>query len=65
MKRYEITVQGHWHKWGLEIDADDQTVYDLRRDGFQMDELVNTIPEQSPIPVWLWCWLQDMKLVRK
>jgi hypothetical protein len=61
-KRYSLTVRGERSVWSFTIEAEPEHVEDWRRDGLEVDELLNTIP------VWVvdlrltraWCFAQDI-----
>lgn len=58
--KYVIHVRGKRHEWGITIP--ERMVDDLRDDGFEVMEVVNTVP------MWVvdlgltrvWCWCQDV-----
>ena len=46
MKRlYSLTVRGNQHQWSFETLIDPKYVDEWRRDGLEIDEVCNTIPE--------------------
>ena len=57
MPRYSLTLS---RKWSVEIKAPEAQIEAMRRDGYVIDELVNTAPEW--LPHWAvrpWFRLQD------
>jgi hypothetical protein len=61
-KRYALTVRGDRSTWSFEILARPQHVEDWRRDGLEVDELLNVIPAWA-VDLGLtriWCFVQDV-----
>jgi hypothetical protein len=59
MPRYMIEVRGERDEWGIFVP--EQMVEGLRADGFEVIEVVNSIPYW--MPSWAirpWCLLQDI-----
>lgn len=57
---YAVTIRGRQHEW--QIPCPDASVEALREDGFEVVEVVNTIPEWV-VSLGLtrsWCALQDL-----
>jgi len=57
MPRYSLALS---RKWSVEIKAPAAQIEAMRRDGYVIDEICNTIPDW--LPHWLvrpWCRLQD------
>jgi hypothetical protein len=61
-KRYTITVHGKQKTWGFPIKADPAHVEDWRADGFEVDEVLNMIPDWAVNLglTYVWCWVQDV-----
>lgn len=60
-QRYSLTVSGSKHTWVFPISAPPEHVADWRADGFDVTEVVNTIP--AHMPYWLmrlWAKAQDI-----
>lgn len=62
MTKYIATVRGKQHEWGVEIP--ESAVEDMRADGFEVLEIVNSIPawvaDLGYVPARLWCLGQDI-----
>lgn len=59
---YSITVTGKSGKqYSFNFEASAEHVDQWHKEGFQIDEIVNVIPEWLPSPlVRVWCFLQDI-----
>jgi hypothetical protein len=65
-KLYAITIRGNEKIWGIPVILDEKYLKDWEEDGIDICEIVHTIPE---FVQWIgltriWCWLQDIGLIR-
>lgn len=65
-KRYSLVIRGNYKTWSFDILAKPEHVADWRADGFEVDEIVNTIPlwvaELGLARAWVFC--QDVFYLR-
>lgn len=64
-RKMSITVRGKGHTWSFEFDGDPKYLEEWRADGLEVDELIYSIPEWLPVPLFrVWCFLQDCFYLR-
>tara|TARA_R110000772_G_scaffold131612_1_gene239846 strand:- start:31 stop:237 length:207 start_codon:yes stop_codon:yes gene_type:complete len=54
MSKLNITVKGKFKEWGFTFHGDPKDIAQYRRDGLNVDEVLNSAPESYP--TWL-SWL--------
>lgn len=60
-----VFVRGRESEYCLTVDLTPAEVEYMRADGFQVDPVINTIPQwvASLRLTRVWCWLQDHKVL--
>jgi hypothetical protein len=58
--KYVVTVRGHQHEWGIRVP--EIMVEGLREDGFEVLEVVNTIPAWAVDAGIGWAWMMAQDL---
>lgn len=59
-RRYAITVRGQHCRWSFPVVAKPRDAESWRRDGLEVDEIVNTVPDWWPLSTRAWCRLEDL-----
>lgn len=61
MTKLSITVKGKFKTWTFTTDADPSSIEQYRRDGLEVDEIYNAVPEYVPhFLAGLWFRLEDI-----
>jgi hypothetical protein len=59
-KLYSVEVKGNWYRWSFDLWAYPKDAEDWEKDGLNVKEIVNTIPEWWPFSVGFWCSIEDL-----
>lgn len=61
-RKMSITVKGNHHKWSFNFYAEQKYLDDWRKDGLEINEIVNDIPVQAKELglTKIWFFIQDI-----